>query len=274
MTRLVSAGDVADELVGFLQREEKKAMKVQVVLTVSESKRLIARAVARMRQVKKALEHGLIAIGTGTTNSYVVEEMLGRKIDKTSYRSGITVPAKPVAPVKLSSEIMPDVVLRDGVLVPELDRFSAVKHMGPGDVFIKGCNALHYPSKTAGILIGSKDGGTIGAAIGHIVGRGVALVLPVGLEKAVFGDFHEISRTLAQEGETVGYFPHMMPVWGTIVTEIEAIEILADAHAIHIAAGGVGGAEGAVRVLISGEPDRVKRALNIVEGIQGEPPWA
>jgi len=249
-------------------------MRAQVVLTVSESKRLIAKAVAQMHQIKKALEKGLIAIGTGTTNSYIVEEILGKTIDKTSYRSGLTLPAKPPASIQLSPEIMPDVVLRDGRLVPELDRFSAVQEMQAGDVFIKGCNALHYTSRTAGILIGSESGGTIGGTIGHIVGRGVSLVLPIGLEKSVFGVPHEIGRALAEPDVTLGYFPRMMPVWGTIVTEIESLEALTGVEALHIASGGVAGAEGAVRLLVTGDPDKVKGALKLVEEIQGEPPWA
>jgi hypothetical protein len=249
-------------------------MKAQAVLTVSESKRLIAKAVAKTPQVEKALEKGLIAIATGTTNSYIVEEILGKTIDKTSYRSGLTLPAKPAAPIQLSPEIMPDVVLKDGKTVPDLDRFSAVQEMQAGDVFIKGCNALHYPSRTAGILIGLESGGTIGGTIGHIVGRSVNLILPVGLEKAVFGDFHQISRALAEPDESVGYFPRMMPVWGTIITEIEALETLTGVRALHIASGGVAGAEGAVRLLFSGNSDQVNAALKLVEQVQGEPPWA
>lgn len=249
-------------------------MKAQAVLTVSESKRLIAIAVAGMPQVKKVLGKGFIAIGTGTTNSYIVEQILGKTIDKTSYRSGLTLPAKPTDPIQLSSEIMPDVVLKDGEPVPELDRFSAVREMQAGDVFIKGCNALHYPSRTAGILIGSESGGTIGGTIGHIVGRGVSLILPVGLEKAVFGDFYQISRALAEPDVTTGYFPRMMPIWGTIVTEIEAVEALTGVRAKHIASGGVAGAEGAVRLLFSGSSEQVNAALKLLEQIQGEPPWA
>ncbi len=249
-------------------------MKAQVVLTVSESKRLIARAVSQMPRVKKVLENGVLAIATGTTNSYVVEEILGRRLDKTSYRSGMVLPAKPTGPILLSPEIMPDVVLKDGKPVAGLDRFSAVRQMEPGDIFIKGCNALNYPTRTAGILVGMEDGGTIGNTIGHIVGRRVELILPVGLEKAVFGNFQQISSMIAERDDTVGNFPRLMPIWGTIVTELEAIELLTGATAVHVASGGVGGAEGAVWLLISGTADQVHDALALVEGIQGEPPWA
>ena len=58
--------------------------KKVVVLTVSESKRLIAKGVANLDIVKKALERGMIAIAKGTTNGYVVEELLNKRIDKTA----------------------------------------------------------------------------------------------------------------------------------------------------------------------------------------------
>jgi len=69
-----------------------------VVLTVAESKRLIAKGVTNLDLVKKALHKGMIAIARGTTNGYVAEEILGRKIDKTSYVLGVVLPGKKRAP--------------------------------------------------------------------------------------------------------------------------------------------------------------------------------
>ena len=51
-------------------------MLAEVVLTSSESKRLIGKAVASMEVVKETLKSGLIIIIKGTTNSYVAEEIL------------------------------------------------------------------------------------------------------------------------------------------------------------------------------------------------------
>jgi hypothetical protein len=49
------------------------------VLATSESKRLIAKAVANMNEVKRARENSKILIGHGSTDVYVAEEILGKK---------------------------------------------------------------------------------------------------------------------------------------------------------------------------------------------------
>ena len=70
-------------------------MKRQVVLTVSESKRLIAKGVAALPEVRRAMEEGMVVVATGTTNAYVLEELWGREFDKRRYRSGVTAPKEP-----------------------------------------------------------------------------------------------------------------------------------------------------------------------------------
>jgi hypothetical protein len=59
-----------------------------------------------------------------------------------------------------------------------------------------------------------------------------------------------------------------------VVTEIQALKILADVEVKHVASGGVGGSEGAVVLVIIGEEDKVKKAISILEAIKGEPPVA
>ena len=60
----------------------------------------------------------------------------------------------------------------------------------------------------------------------------------------------------------------MWPIIGTIVTEIEAMAILAGVDAYHYSAGGIAGAEGAVRILVEGTDEE---ALELVKSIKGEP---
>ncbi len=240
----------------------------QAVLTVAESKRLIARAVARIESVRRARAEGILVICTGTTNGYVLEELLGRPIDKRAYRTGTTAPKSPERAGLPEPTRIPDVVFRRGEVAADLDRFSAVRLMGPGDVFVKGANALDYARRVAGILIGDADGGTIGNAIGRLIGRRVELVVPVGLEKLVYGDVVELSRRSLAPGAAG---PTLFPVTGTIVTEIEALRLLTGAEAILLAAGGVAGAEGAVRLLLEGDAEQVERALAAVAQVQGEP---
>ncbi|HIE50186.1 MAG TPA: hypothetical protein EYP85_00380, partial [Armatimonadetes bacterium] len=145
-------------------------MQASVVLTVAESKRLIAQGVAAWPSVQRALQEGLVIIATGTTNAYVVEEILGKSINKAAYVTGRTIPATVDATGRFPKP-MPDVILQRGEVVEGLDRFTAVKQLQPGDVFIKGANALNYERKIAGIAVGHPEGGTVGAAYGPLIAR-------------------------------------------------------------------------------------------------------
>jgi len=223
-----------------------------------------------MDVVQRALKHGMIVFARGTTNSYVIEEIMNIAIDKRAYRCGITTPEIPERSDTPDPEQMPDLVLRKGEIVKELDRFSAVREMQRGDVFLKGANALDYKNSVAGILIGGRisGGGDIGNAIGTIVAKKLNLIIPVGLEKLAYHDIQELSRmTLAEDSEG----PSMLPVTGIIVTEIEALRLLTGTRATLLASGGVAGAEGAVRLLIEGKKEDVDEALKLVDKIKGEP---
>jgi len=243
-------------------------MKRQVVLTVSEAKRLIAKGVAALPEVRRAMEEGMVVVATGTTNAYVLEELRGEAFDKRRYRSGITTPKAPERLEEPQEEPIPDIVFRKGVVAEELNRYNAVEHMGKGDVYIKGANALDYLCGVAGVLIGSPTGGTVGAVLGSIIGKKINLVIPVGLEKLVYEDINMLSL-LASEDDSEG--PSLWPITGTIVTEIEALETLTGVEAYLYAAGGIAGAEGAVRLLIEGTEEQVEQALKLVESIKGEP---
>jgi hypothetical protein len=239
-------------------------MKTHVALTVAESKRLIAKGVANMFIVKKALTEGMIAIGRGTTNGRIVEEILGKKIDRGNYIAGRVLPAKGPKCKIGSDQSVPDVVLKNGELVEGLAVVDSAAQMKQGDVYIKGCNAINYQQKMCGILIGHPLGGTI-SALGAIVSRKVHLVLPVGLEKSVFGDINELSMKSREADEFIGGAPSLMPVTGEIVTEIEALDILAGVKTYFISAGGIAGAEGAVWLILEGEKAQLEKAIKIID---------
>jgi hypothetical protein len=241
------------------------------VLTVAESKRLIARSLKRHPAVLRALGQGIVAVAKGTTNAYVAEELLGRGIEKTLYCAGVTRPARASEKAQTANEL-PDVVLRKGEPVGGVTATEIAGEMGPGDVFIKGANALNYDRRQVGILIGHPTGGTIGAAIGSVIARRVTLIIPVGLEKNIPGDLPAMYRELAALGAN-GEGPMLWPVDGEIFTEIEAIQLASGARAAPIGAGGIAGAEGSVRLSVAGAPDQVDRATGAIEDILGEPPF-
>ena len=64
-----------------------------------------------------------------------------------------------------------------------------------------------------------------------------------------------------------------MPVVNAIVvTEIQALRILAGVKATHVASGGIGGCEGAVALVVEGPNEAVRRAFEMVKGFKGEKP--
>lgn len=246
-------------------------MKAQVTLTVSESKRLIARGVAALDIVQARMRQGIVMVSTGTTNAYVLEELLGERFDKRTYVTGRFTPVGKKLDWPKANR--PDAVFRNGQLAPELDRFSAVKVMEPGDIFVKGANALNYERGVAGIWVGGEGGGTIGGTLGYIITRKLRLLLPVGLEKSVPYPIEAASAAIGEEDESLGGVVSLFPVCGDVFTEIEALRTLAGVEAIPCGAGGIAGAEGSVSLLLRGDTDAVRAAVAIVEDIQGEPPF-
>jgi hypothetical protein len=250
-------------------------MLAEVVLTTSESKRLIGKAVASMEVVKEALKSGLIIITKGTTNSYVAEEMLGEHIEKERYGAGIVVPD--MLSLILPDESIPPIIIEKGKVMKDLSIEQAIKILKTGDVLIKGANALD-PDGVTGVFLGrspNSEGGSIGLFLGTVVGRGVNFIIPVSFEKLIPVPVREVVAQLNNEevSLTMGLTVNMMPTMGKVVTEIEAFKILAGVEALNIGGGGVGGAEGARIFLLKGDKEAVMKAFNLVQSIKGEPPF-
>jgi len=239
-----------------------------ISLTVSESKRLIAKGVAAKDYVRRALETGIVAVLPGTTNGYIIEELTGEPFDKARYVAGRTLPSgfSGEKPTNTSSGL---VIRRGERLVVKAEE--AVAEMGPGDVLIKGVNALNYERKQAAVLIGHPTGGNVGSALGTVVAKRIRYLLPVGLEKSVPGDLHETAALINRDPDGKG--PTLWVVPGDIFTEIEAIGTLTEAQAVPAGAGGIGGSEGAVWVAIFGNKKTVERTEALIDSIRREPPF-
>ena len=245
-------------------------VQAQVVLTVAESKRLIAKAVAEMPIVKRALADGMVIICKGTTNTYVAEEIVGESVVHGAYVYGRTYPAKGGKHLESVPPVQ-EYILVKGKVQLNLTLADAVKQLKPGDVVIKGANALNYENQTAAVLAGSPTGGTTGTILPFVVARKAHLVIPIGLEKEVSGQVMDIANAMREPVPSLNDIPTMFLLTGHIVTEIEALRILADTFAFQAAAGGIGGAEGAVRLVCRDARPKVERALAVVEAVQGEP---
>jgi hypothetical protein len=241
-------------------------MHIVLSLTVSESKRLIAKAVAQTDFVCRAMEKGMLAIGSGTTNGYIIEEITGKKIDKKGFVTGRTLPSNYSGP-KLSYT-SPDLVIRKGERL-NIKASEALADMGPGDVYVKGVNAINYERKQAAVLIGHPTGGGVGATLGTAVARRICYLHPVGLEKSVTIDLDEVAERLNRDSDGKG--PALWVVPGHIFTEIEALRVLAGVETIPAAAGGIGGAEGAVWLAMFGTSEQLDKAQQAVNSVRGEP---
>ena len=242
-----------------------------VVLTTSESKRLIAKAIKELPEVKAALNNGRLIIIGGTTNAFVVEELLGREINKFWFAAG-RIAFGELGANEREKRIKP-FVLKDGNPV-DIHPNDMLMEFTSEDVYIKGANAVD-PDGNAGVLVADDKGGTIGAALGIIQARGSSLIVPAGLEKLV-PSVIEASKKCGQgrfqyaTGLKVGLMPL---VSARVVTEIHAIDILFGSDGVkatHVSSGGIAGSEGAVVLVLEGNNEGVKKAFDLISSIKGE----
>ena len=95
----------------------------------------------------------------------------------------------------------------------------------------------------------------------------------MGLEKEVAFDIEEVARYIGESGDGEAKVTSLFPIRGIIFTEIEALRTLSGVEAVQAGAGGIAGAEGGVWLLLQGTEQQVKQALEVVEAVQGEPPF-
>lgn len=247
------------------------------LLSPAAGKRLIGRALAAHPAIRSALSSGTVAIIAGTTNGYVAEEILksigqAEGFSRKSFFRGIALPPwrETTADGRLPDEsgFSGDVIIDGGVWKRGRTIFDVIDDLAEGDVILKGANALDMERRVAAVLIGHPRGGTILAAMQGVLGRRARLVLPVGLEKRVFGDLMDLAGRLNAPGNSG---PRIFPVPGQVFTEIEAISTLTGAKANLAAAGGVCGAEGSVWLAIDGSEEQIDAAERLLKDVSMEP---
>jgi hypothetical protein len=251
---------------------KETVMRALFVFTPPESKRFIAKAVARLPEVVSAKEKGGVLIGHGSTNVRVAQEILGKCPQPDRFLSGLVI--NRVLCITQAEEKPPMIVIKDGELIhPELTMEETLRDFGPGSIFIKGANAVDAEGN-AGVFVAHPSAGTIGFAYGILSARGIQLVVPVGLEKLV-PSVREAARHLGQQtlyysmGIRIGMIPL---VNAKVITEIESFRILFDLDAIHVGGGGVSGSEGSVVIVAEGKKEQLDKTIRLIESIKGEAP--
>lgn len=254
----------------------------QYIITSAAGKRLIGKALARHPEIQSALIQGTVVIVAGTTNGYVAEEILGAMgapagegFGRGRFFRGITLP--PSMPMAADGQLPDgrgfpgDVIISRGAWQKGKTIFDVADDLQEGDVIIKGANALDLQRKRAAVYIGHPKGGTIAVALQAAVGRRVRLLLPVGLEKRICGDLDMLARLLNEPGAGG---PRLLPVPGRVFTEIDALALLTGAKAYLVAAGGVCGAEGSIRLAVQGEPQQETAAEELLQPLILEPAFS
>ena len=234
-----------------------------------EGKRLIARGVLALPEVKRVLENGWFVVSRGITPSYILEELTGQDYDTANCTAGIITEGR-MASV-LEDDRLGPWVFKNGNLdeTPApvvLDQFTAY------DVSVKGANAVD-PDGNIGVFAADKAGGTVGGIWPTITARGAHWVAPVSLERLI-PSVIEAARHCGNHlwDYTMGQSAGFMPVVNAlVVTEVQAIELLTGVTAVHVGSGGVAGSEGAVMLALEGEHDVVLEAFELIEDIKGEP---
>ncbi|MGD0854612.1 MAG: hypothetical protein ABSA18_02255 [Dehalococcoidia bacterium] len=249
----------------------------QLVLTPAAGKRLIGKALSVHPEIKQVLKKGTLVIVAGTTNAYIVEEVLKNIVGKVGFKRsrffrGITLPPTYVTSdtgrLPDETKFPGDVVIQDGIWLKGKTIFDVLSGLKEGDIILKGANALDLERKRAAVLIGHPQGGTSIAAIQAMIGRRVRLIVPIGLEKRISGDIDALAARLNSPG-VKGH--RLLPIPGEVFTELDAISLLTGTQAELIAGGGVCGAEGSVWLAIHGTVENEKAAEKILHSIANEP---
>jgi hypothetical protein len=242
------------------------------VFTPWESRRLIGKAVAALPAVQTAYKEAEMIIAHGSTNVFVAEELMGYCPNKEFYLSGQVINS--VLCQTHPAEKPPMIKLVRGELVQPAPMMDAtLRNFDERCVFIKGGNAVDHDFN-AGVFCAHPGAGTIGFAYGMLSARGSHLIVPIGLEKLV----PSVPRAARYMGQDTFYYhagqrTGMLPlVNATVITEIQAFDILFDVEAIHVGGGGAMGSEGSVVLVAEAEQAHMDEIVRAYEAIKGEKP--
>jgi len=260
-------------------------MKALVTLTPTEAKRFVAMAVARMPETLTAREKGIMALHPSSSTYFLVEELTGSRPQTDVWMCGAIAPkglcvewgsyaqvALHDAPFLSKPGLFPFTwIVKDGKMQPPMGIDELCQILGPDDVYVKGGNAMD-PSGNVGVLIGSMAEGTIARVASAHKKRGFKIVFTMGMEKLLPISIKEASRAVGAPGKldySMGIRCGLIPVPGITVSEVEAAKIIGGVEAVPISAGGVGGAEGSVVLVIKGEKAGVMKAVEAMEASKG-----
>ncbi|MFH1169843.1 MAG: hypothetical protein V1691_04015 [Chloroflexota bacterium] len=246
------------------------AKRIQASVTPNEAKKLIARAIAQMPEVRHALDNGILVLKGGTTISALAEEIASVQLvihGRISQR-GTTTTA--------NHSVDPHIVSVEGgkVKTIRIENFDDVDEvaarMGRDDVLVTSANALDIHRKTA-LMVGRPLGSLAGRFLPSLMVKGVKIIIGIGWEKLIPNSIEEALQAAGNNridlatGTAVG----LLPLTGTVVTETDAVTMLTGARTTVIGAGGIMGGEGSTTFVAEGEDSQLKKAWELIQSVKG-----
>ncbi len=244
-------------------------MRIQFTLTSAEAKWVIAKGVKSSKRVQQTRERGKILLKGGTTISAVSQELCGRPLRI----SGMITPQG-----TLSSRFKDEINLPHGVVL-QGDQSLAIDAEGWGevtaeftseDLVITGANAFDAHGHAV-MMAGSYAGGRPLPYFSSMLIEGVPFLIAAGLEKLAPGNLFDVIPFSGRDKVDVSYgmAVGLVPIFGEIFTEVNALETLAEVNVAVIGRGGILGAEGSTTFLIEGERDEVQKIDRVYQGVKG-----
>ncbi len=243
-----------------------------VVLSPSQGRRLLAKAVVACAEVQKAYKNGMIILGRGITNAYVSEELFGIEVEpKAAQTVGMVADGMlncNTAPPPCTSH-----VVENGQVVENADSNAEILKFKTGDVFLKGANAVD-PQGVPGVYVASLKAGTVGMSWPIVMARRAHMIIPVSLEKMVPDVMEAAKHTGVYHFKySMGIPVSLIPIpMALVITEIQAMAILCGVRAVHVGSGGIAGSEGSVHLCLSGPEAKINAAMDLVKSMANEPP--
>ena len=239
--------------------------RIQISLTVEEGKELITLGILEHPKFLNSLEKGRILFKGGTTVSKITEKLLNVPLRI----SGRITSRGTVSGNKILNT--PHSILLYKGEWENIDETISDKVHGfsEDDLIVCGANAFDYKGRAA-LMAGSPGGGNVGKSISSWYSEGASILIPVGTEKMIPGDLDEVVKKSTRTGKSLswGMAVGLIPIYGEIFTEVEAIKTLADVDCFVIASGGLGDAQASVTLEILGSREEISRISHILKDIK------
>ncbi len=264
-------------------------MLAEIIFTPVESKYFISRAIVQTEKIQNALNNGIIACHPCSTGFTLFNEITGRKNTGKVWLTGMIVEkglcieantqvkrtdvqvGKGIGQALADPGLYPHtMVLYKGEEVVGWTIYDLMERMGPGDIYVKGVNAVDANHRV-GVLLGSLVEGTIGKMLKARDEKHFEIICPVGLEKYIPGTVEKAAGFISDTKDySMGQKVRMRPLEATVITEIDAAKMIADVEVMQFAAGGVKDGAGTVCLAVKGEEKEVRKIIEIAESVKGK----